>query len=393
MAKTVLYVAWAPFFSGAERALVILLKSLDPDRYRPFVVVGTQGELRERLTEAGVPNAVVEVHRTDWRHPVRWAASTLEVARIARAVGAAVIHSNESPSFHLVGYAARLLGIPAVCHIRFPDGDFRWFLKPRFARAVFVSQYMLDRSESEFPGLFDGRSEVIYDGVEIAPVPSLVDRMAARLALGVPGDEPAVLLSGQVAEVKGIWEYIDAARQLVAAGVRGTFVVMGDDLRTHGAVRRAAEERVQSLGLANRFRFLGFRQNASQLVANFDLVAVPSHVEPLGNSTLEAMAAARPVVGSRVGGIPEMIVEHETGLLVPPRDSAALAVALRRLLEDPGLRERMGLEGRRRAAGTFSPDLHAVRVQALYDRVLGHHVACETERTPRPQPLPRSTGI
>jgi len=374
MTRTVLYVAWAPFFSGAERALLMLLQGLDPGRYRPFVVVGTRGELQDRLLEAGIPTAVVEIHRTDWRNPVRWAASTLRVARVARSIGAAVIHSNEAPSFHVAGYAAKWLRIPAVAHIRFPDGDFRWFLKPRFARAVFVSQYMLDRAAAEFPMLFTGRSEVIHDGVQLPTLPALSERMLARQTLGVPCDEPAVLLCGQVAEVKGIWEYIEAARQLVAAGVRGTFVVIGDDLRTGGALRRAAEDRVQSLGLADRFRFLGFRKNASDLVANFDVVAVPSHIEPLGNATLEAMAAARPVVGSRVGGIPEMIVEHDTGLFVPPRDPAALAGALRRLLEDSGLRNRMGAAGRRRAASSFSIGLHGARVQALYDRLLGQSV-------------------
>jgi glycosyltransferase involved in cell wall biosynthesis len=369
-ARTVAYVAWAPFFSGAERALLMLIEGLDTGRYRPFVITSPASALTARLRDRGVPGAEVPIQWTDWRHPLRWGAAVLRAARLARRAGAVVVHANEAPSFHVAGYAARLLGVPAVAHVRFADGDFRWFLKPPFARALFVSQYLHDQAVADHPGFFDGRAEVVHDGVDLPRLPSPAECLVGRRALGVPEDGPAVLLAGQVAEVKGIWEYIEAGRRLVAAGVRGTFVVMGDDFRGRGALRRAAEARVRTLGLDHRFRFLGFRPNASELVAHFDIVAVPSHVEPLGNATLEAMAAGRPVVASRVGGIPEMVVDGETGLLVPPRDPSALATALRALIDHPGMRERMGAAARHRAESMFSVSRHATRVQEIYDRLL-----------------------
>jgi glycosyltransferase involved in cell wall biosynthesis len=132
-----------------------------------------------------------------------------------------------------------------------------------------------------------------------------------------------------------------------------------------------AEQRVRDLGLFERFRFLGFRANAPRLIPAFDIVAVPSHVEPLGNATLEAMAAARPVVGSRVGGIPEMVVDRETGLLVAARDPVGLADAIGTLIHDAKLRERLGLAGRARAERAFSLEAHGQRLQRLYDQVLG----------------------
>src|SRR5207249_2718587 len=102
-------------------------------------------------------------------------------------------------------------------------------------------------------------------------------------------------------------------------------------------------------GLSTRFRFLGFRRDAPRIVQAFDVIAVPSHVEPLGNATLEAMAAGRPVVGSRVGGLPEMVVDGETGLLVPPSNPPALAAAIERLVFDEPLRLRMSIMARQRA--------------------------------------------
>ena len=106
------------------------------------------------------------------------------------------------------------------------------------------------------------------------------------------------------------------------------------------------------------------------MIPAFDIVAVPSHVEPLGNATLEAMAAGRPVVGSRVGGIPEMVVDGETGRLVPPRNPAALADALQSLIDTRDSCNAYGKAGRARAESHFSLSAHTERLQRIYDAVL-----------------------
>src|SRR5206468_5347767 len=98
---------------------------------------------------------------------------------------------------------------------------------------------------------------------------------------------------------------------------------------------------------------------------------------PLGNATLEAMAAGRPVVGSRVGGIPEMIVDGETGILVPPRDPAALANAIRSLTHAPALRSAMSAVARQRATDVFGLEAHGRKLQAQYDRLCGSAVGVE----------------
>jgi glycosyltransferase involved in cell wall biosynthesis len=148
-------------------------------------------------------------------------------------------------------------------------------------------------------------------------------------------------------------------------------VVIGDDLGKAGQTRLQAEERVRSLGLSERFRFLGFRRDAARLLQLFDVVAMPSHTEPLGLSALEGMAAGRPVVGSRIGGIMETVVEGDTGILVPPRDAIHLAEALETVVSDPSLRTRFGQAGRQRVDAEFSAETHAGRVQAMYDDLLG----------------------
>jgi len=127
--RAVLYLAWAPFFSGAERALLLTVQNLDPARYRMHVILGTSGDTLAAFRAAGVSCEVASIARRDRRHPLRWAASVGRVVRIARRVRAALIHSNDAHSYQPGGYAARLLRLPAVTHVRLPDTatGFAWF--------------------------------------------------------------------------------------------------------------------------------------------------------------------------------------------------------------------------------------------------------------------------
>jgi glycosyltransferase involved in cell wall biosynthesis len=369
---TVLYAAWAPFFSGAERALVILLDALDRTRIRPLVALGTRGELETELRGRGIETVHVPIIYTGARTLTKWIVNQARLVRICRRERVRIVHSNDVPSFQPAGYAARLLGLPAITHVRFPDSrtGYGWFLKPGFRRALFVSGALRDDAVREAPELFGERSEVAHDGVRLPDLPDADGRRRLRAELGLPSEGLVVAITGQVSEIKGIWEFVDAVGLLAAAGSEATFAVLGDDLKGKGETRRRAEQLVAERGLASRVRFLGFKPDAPRLIPAFDLVAVPSHVEPLGNATLEAMASAVPVVGSRVGGIPEMIVDGVTGLLVPSRDAAALAGAIGSLLAEPARLRTMGQAGRERAATAFSPQAHARQVQAVYDRLL-----------------------
>jgi glycosyltransferase involved in cell wall biosynthesis len=369
---TVVYSAWAPFFSGAERALVILLENLDRSRFRPVVVLGTRGDLESELAAIDVATVHVPLtYRGKARLPA-WVAGLARLRTICRREEARLVHANDVPSFQSIGYVARHLGIPAITHVRFPDTEagFGWFLKAGFARAVFVSGALQADAEQAAPAIFRGRSEVVHDGVRMPNLPDASGRQAIRVELGLPLDRAVVALTGQIAEIKGIWDFLEAATALASRRVPAVFAILGDDLKGHGALRREAERLVHERGLAEHVRFLGFRRDAPRLIPAFDVVAVPSHVEPLGNATLEAMAAGVPVVGSRVGGIPEMVVDGETGLLVPPRVPAALAAAMERLVHDGDAARTMGRAGRHRAAEAFGVTAHARRVEQAYDRVL-----------------------
>jgi glycosyltransferase involved in cell wall biosynthesis len=371
MPRRILFVAWAPFFSGAERALLLTLRSLDPARYAPYVLAGTDGDFTAQVRALGIPCRVAALSPLDRRRPIAALAWSAAVLASAVRYRVSLIHTNEVPSFQAAGYVARLIGAPCVTHVRFPDSrqGYEWFLRPGFSRALFVSHALLAAAMHEAPDVFERRSDVLHDGVEPQAAWSADQTAACRRELGLPTDRSIVGMAGQIAEVKGIWDFVEAARLLCAGNADACFVVLGDDLKTQGRTRRAMEERVAALGLSERFRFLGFRSDAPRVVQAFDIVAVPSHVEPLGNATLEAMAAGRPVVGSRVGGIPEMVVDGTTGLLVPPSSPAELAGAIGALVRDGARRSQMSLAARGRASETFSMEAHGRRLQSHYDQL------------------------
>jgi glycosyltransferase involved in cell wall biosynthesis len=160
------------------------------------------------------------------------------------------------------------------------------------------------------------------------------------------GDPPLVVAVGRLAEPK---DALTLVRALAAVPGRAFGALLVGD----GPDRPAVEAEVRRLGLRDVLTLTGTRDDVPALLAQADVFALSSRSEGAPLSILEAMAAGLPVVASRVGGVPELVVDGETGLLVPPGDPAALAAALGRLVADAGLRDRLGAAGRQRAQRCF----------------------------------------
>lgn len=170
------------------------------------------------------------------------------------------------------------------------------------------------------------------------------DRTAARRALGVTR-RVAIALVGQLTPLKGQEELLEAAAVVASRRSDVELLVVGEDSEPGAPFRTKLERRAAELGVAEFVRFLGYRDDLPEVFAAVDAVAIPSWNEAFSLVAVEALAAGRPAIASDVGGLAE-IVEHErTGLLVPPRDSAALASAFLRVAEDPALAARLGHAG------------------------------------------------
>jgi glycosyltransferase involved in cell wall biosynthesis len=197
-----------------------------------------------------------------------------------------------------------------------------------------------------------GKIPVVYNGVNLARFGGIDDEAKARFReqLGLDPSTRVVLTIAQCIWEKGINYLIDAAKEVVCKCPDTRFFVVGD-----GPQRSVFEQQVAGLGLQDHFVFTGTRVDTELFLAVSDIFVLLSvWEEAFAFSLLEAMASRCPVVATRIGAIPESILDGETGLLVPPRDAGATATALLKLLEEEELRKRMGQMGRERVENHFS---------------------------------------
>lgn len=332
-----------------------------------------------------VPNGSQAVKRSSFSRlapqAVRlWAGFGRQSRELARLIGqhhVDIFHTQntgceESP------VAAKLAGVRHVLgtfHVG-PSVDLHQLRNgPRYRMLEFVSNRCLNRaiavSESmkrdwirrtRIPA---DRVVTIHNGIDREKFGRRQRPEQARREFGLPAEGPIIGAVGRLDEVKGLTYLLSAAAQLLPEFPTLTVAIAGT-----GPLAETLKEEATRLGLGNAVRFLGFQPDVQKVLDALDVFAIPSLSEALGYSLLEAMASELPAVGSAVGGVPEVIVTGETGFLVPPRDGAALAAALRPLLNSAELRERLGRAGRERVCQHFQESEMVRRTLDVYRTML-----------------------
>ncbi|HWI14153.1 MAG TPA: glycosyltransferase family 4 protein, partial [Burkholderiales bacterium] len=183
-------------------------------------------------------------------------------------------------------------------------------------------------------------------------------------------------------ERKGLLALVEAMPRVIQTVGDVRFVIVGE-----GPLKGRMQQRIAELGIADRVDFLGWRFDVPDLMSQFDVFALASLRESFGLVYLEAMACRCPVVAARVDGVPEVVSDGETGILVPPASPAELARALCRVLSDEATRKRMGAAGRRRVVDLFDVRRMAAAYEALYARLLAQPDAAAARFA-----LPADTG-
>jgi glycosyltransferase involved in cell wall biosynthesis len=205
---------------------------------------------------------------------------------------------------------------------------------------------------------------IIPSGISISRfTPDHDARSAKRRELRIPEDAVVVGFVGWLWPVKGVRYLVESMVAVLQEDPRVFLVLVGQ-----GDEEPALRNQVAEMGMEERVFFLGWRSDVNEILPCFDLFVLPSLNEGMGRVLAEAMAAKLPVVGTRVGGIPDLIKHGENGLLVPPANAAALREAIQRLLDDPVLRERMGARGQDMCR-CFSIDAMICKIIDVYKRM------------------------
>jgi hypothetical protein len=342
----------------------------------PIVVLATDGPLRADLEAAGVEVHVrsLAVMRRALMSPAgmgrvaaAWAADAGGLGRMARRRGVALVHTNTSVTLGGAA-AARIAQVPHVWHVREIYAGFeRWW--PAYRRLL-VSADALPCVSAATAAQFNGApARVVPDG--LAALPAVGDRAAARADLGVEAGAFTVAVLGRISPWKGQDVLIRALALPALQSAGAVALVAGSPWAGEERRERELRELAAALGVADRVRWLGFRDDVGTVLAAADVVAVPStQPDPFPNAALEAGAAGCCVVAAGHGGLPEMLRDGQTGVLVEPGDPAALAAALADLAARPGLRAALGAAAREDVTRRFSRERLLGEVQALYDELL-----------------------
>jgi glycosyltransferase involved in cell wall biosynthesis len=266
--------------------------------------------------------------------------------------------------------AARAAGVPAVVQTQ----HLPWMLsspgkRPPFFRGLREVDHLIAVSRAlgqtyERIGVPAQRISTVPNGVGLRGAGP--GRLAARRSLGLDPDAQVVMTIGRLVTMKGQRHLIDSAPTLLSS-FPGLVVLMVGEGHLHAQLAKQAA----ALGVGDRVRLLGHRADARQLLDAADVFVLPSLHEGMPLVALEAMEASLPVVATRVTGSEEVVMDGETGLLVPAQDAPALGRALSTLLADPVLRARMGRAGRQRYLARFSRRRMAEDTLSVYSRVLG----------------------
>jgi glycosyltransferase involved in cell wall biosynthesis len=349
---------------GAQEHVLNLVTRIDRERYDVSVCSLSAGSAVRRLERAGFPVCVID-------GPDDGAAVEAVAAHLV-AIRADVVH-NHMYRAEVVGTRAawrvaeaglprpHVVGTVHSSRIRSDeDRDLIRRLTPKMDHLIAVSSSIARKIEDE--ARIGAPVTLIYNGVDLERYDHQLPCCTLREEYGLPPEGPMVGVVARLEPEKGHPTLLDAWPAVLAEFPTATLLIIGE-----GSRREALEAQAAGLGLGGSVIFTGRRDDVPAVTKALDVAVLPSYREAQGLTILEAMALSRPVVASNVGGIPEMIEDGVSGLLVPPHEPSALADAILRLLRDHPLADTLGRAGHDLVHERFCVQLMARAVETIYD--------------------------
>lgn len=362
----VIYLSHAFHVGGAEEMVFNLVRHL-PSRFEPVIVcIHSAGPIGEEIRKTGV-----EFHVLGLTPGVRHPFHLIQLERALTALRPDIVHTFLLTASLYGRLAAMFARVPVII------GTEVNIYEDKESRHIKAEQWLMGKTDSvvvsagsvrdfyiDQVGADPSKIEVIYNAVDWSQLETTRTRSDMRQELGLAADVPVAGIIARLTEQKAHPVLFQALASTPGLE-RLHLIVVGD-----GHLRGRLEKQVNDLGLADRVRFLGARRDLGNLMSAMDMFVMPSLWEGLPLSMVLAMGAALPVVATSVAGIPEVVDDGRTGLLVPPSDVAALGAALAKLVHSPELRRSLGDAARASALPRYGVDGYVSSVTALYDRLL-----------------------
>ncbi len=376
---------------GSAENTFLTVRGLDKGRYEVLLITGplpdggTSADAEVRAAQSNVIAArdtgvrVIAIRRLVRElRPLSDLVTLFSLLRIIGLEQPAIVHTHTSKAGILGRWAALLCRVPVIVHT--PHGHVFWGYFGPLKTRLFI---WLERVTAWFTDVIitltpqeredhlklriapERKFAVIHSGIDLGKFRAVGFAQAeAKRALGIEPATVVVGTAGRLTAIKGQDTLIRAVSELVRGGGDVALVLLGE-----GELRGELEELARRLGIGPQVRFLGWRSDVADVMAAFDIFCLPSLNEGMGKVLVEAMALAKPIVASDIGGIRDLVRPGENGILVPVGDPAAWVAAITRLTGDPQERRRMGEAGRG-LAPLYSAEEMIKKIDRLYGNLL-----------------------
>ncbi|MFH1655622.1 MAG: glycosyltransferase family 4 protein [Candidatus Omnitrophota bacterium] len=374
----VLHIHTRGVIGGSGTNTLLTMQGMPKDKYISELACGSEGPLVEAAKKDNLTLSIIP-HLQNRINIFYDLLALFELIALINKKEYKIVHTHNSKAGILGRLAANICCVPAIIHTQhscvFKYGTLNYFqrkfyyflekISAKFTDKIIYISHFLKREFIDANIGSEKNSVVIYSGIVLKKFAMKVGVLEKNELLGLRRDEFIVGIVSRLEPGKGNEFIIKAIPKIIQEIPNIKFVFVGD-----GILRNYLEELAESLGVQEKVLFLGLRDDVFDLLQMFDIVCLASLYEGMGRVLLEAQAAGRPVVATRIGGIVDIVKDGKTGLLIPPKDVNSLAEAIIRLAQDRHLRTQMSEEARRFVDYRFSSAKMVVDIFNVYEELV-----------------------
>jgi glycosyltransferase involved in cell wall biosynthesis len=372
MQKNILYIYHnADAYGGGDESLLALLSRLDRNRFNPSVLCTSGGLFADRLKELGIEFKIIDKEFLERIRRLRLLFLLIRLCIFVIRQKIKLIHINSLGRLHYLTLLCKLMGIRSVYHLRSllttrGIGGRTRFIINLSDKIIVHCEHM--KKTAIAAGLNKDKVCVIYNGVDLGKFNPNISGNKFRKELGVNSNTNLVGMAGRIVPWKGCGDFIKAASEVIKVIADTKFIIVGEapEEQYLGQLIKLSED----LNIKDRIIFAGLRSDMPQVYAALNLFVLPSWEEPWGRVTAEAMAMKKPVIATNAGGLPEIITQDISGILIPPRDSATLANTIISVLKDSKKRETIIENGFQTINRYYNIARHVKNIEGVYDNLL-----------------------
>ena len=371
MKKRILYVIDGIEFGGGERVFAQLLNGLPEDRFEPYLASAPNDAFLKNIKSKNLVFYPVDFSNRFNPLPL------MRLYRIVKSQRIDIVHSQGARADFFARIAAKLAKVPIIISTvqmlveGYNVGYLKRFLyqtfdrfSERFVDYFLVVSSVLKENMIEVHGIPPDKIIKIYNGIETdyyKPVGNEEMRYKIRREFAVNDSDILIASLGRLVWQKGFEYFLHAIPEILREIPDARFILVGD-----GPLRPELERLAVELGEGDKIIFAGYRSDVRDVLAALDIVVIPSVLEGFPMITLEAMAMAKPIVAAKIDGITEQITDGINGILIPPKDSSAIAQAIITLINNRGKAKAMGLAARKKVEQEFSVDKMVAETEKVY---------------------------